>query len=328
VPSLRDRRSVFPIIPPGTAGVCRRRDAVRVLGEHRVREALRSGEFSSPWTGVLVDPACAAEPSTVIAAGWLASGPDAIVTGPTAAFLYGYTAAEPTPVHVVVRYGSKRRTRPGLVVHNGRSLDADARMIDGLPVLCLERVVTDLLCTAAPAGALAVTDQVLAGLAPNARPAFRDEIHQRLRERPDPRGTRIGSRLLDLATGAAESPAESWLLWRIVDLGFPVPTVNHWVCTIDGEPRFRVDLSWPELRIAIEYYGHLSHDGREELDEARILELERRGWIVVVVRADDLSSMSRVEREIDEAFRRRGMHPRERIGGALRARRHREPRAG
>jgi hypothetical protein len=48
----------------------------------------------------------------------------------------------------------------------------------------------------------------------------------------------------------------------------------------------------------------------------------------VVVRADDLSSMSRVEREIDEAFRRRGMHPRERISGALRARRHREPRAG
>jgi hypothetical protein len=201
-------------------------------------------------------------------------------------------------------------------------------MIDGLPVLCPERDVTDLLCTAAPAGALAVTDQVLAGLPPDARPAFRDEISRRLQERPDPRGTRIGARLLDLATGAAESPAESWLLWRIVDLGFPVPTVNHWVYTIDGEPRFRVDLSWPELRIAIEYYGHLSHDGRDDRDQARILELERRGWIVVVVRADDLSSMSRVEREIDDAFRRRGMHPRARIGGALRPRRHREPRAG
>jgi hypothetical protein len=317
---------VFPTAA-STAGACLRRDAVRLLGEKRVRTALSSGEFSSPFPGVLVDPARAAEPSTVIAAGWLASGPDAIITGSTGAFLHGYTAAAPTPVHVVVPYGSRKRTRPGLVVHNGRSLDSDRRFVDGLPVLCVERVVTDLVCSAAPADALAVVDQVLAALAPAERAPFRDELHRRLRERADPRGTRIGTRLLDLATGRADSPAESWLLWRIVDLGFPVPIINYQVCTIDGEPRYRVDLGWPDLRIAIEYYGHAAHAERTEEDEARILELERRGWIVIIVRAEDLAHMSRVEREVDEAFRRRGVYLRERTVGALRARRHRDLRA-
>jgi hypothetical protein len=312
----------------GTARACRRRDAARLLGEQRVRSALSSGELSSPWPGVLVEAARAAEPSTVIAAGWLASGPDAIITGPTAAFLHGWTAAEPTPVHVVVPYGSKKRTRPGLIVHNGRSLDVDRRVIDGLPVLCAERVVTDLVCTAAPATALAVVDQVLAAVEPAQRSVLRAALHCRLRERPDPRGTRIGARLLDIATGKAESPAESWFLWLIVDLGFPVPTVNHQVRTINGQQLLRLDLSWPELRIAVEYYGYAAHAEQGDQDEARIRELERRGWIVVVVRAEDLSSTARVEQELDEAFRRRGVHLRGRTRGMLRRGRHGELRAG
>jgi hypothetical protein len=312
----------------GQAGACLRRDAVRVLGEYRVRTAIGSGEFGSPWAGVLVDPARASEPLTVIVAGCLASGPDAIVCGPTAAFLHGCSAAAPAPVHLVVPYGSRRRTRAGLVVHNGRALDADRRTVRGLPALCLQRTATDLLCTARPQDALAVVDQMLAGLGDTARTAFRDEVGQRLRERADPRGTRVGARLLELATGRAESPAESRLLWRIVDLGFPVPEVNHWVCALDGGPRYRVDLGWPGLRIAVEYDGHAAHEGRDEQDRARVRELERRGWIVIVVRAADLAGFDRVERRIDEAFRRRGLHLRDRTAGTMRALRHRDLRVG
>lgn len=274
-----------------------------------------------------MDPARAAQPLTLAAAGCLASGPDAIVTGPTAAFLHGCTAAEPAPVHVVVPYGSRRRTRPGLVVHNGRALDADRRTVAGLPVLCVPRVLTDLLCTTAPPDALAIADQLLAKLSPAARADMREEVHRRLRARPDPRGTRIGSRLLDLATGRAESPAESWLLWRLADLGFPVPVVNHIVRGLDGEPRYRVDLGWPAVRIAVEYHGHAAHSGQEHADDVRVRELARRGWMVIVVRADDLASMGRVERELAMAFRARGLHLAPRAAGAVRAARHRGRRA-
>lgn len=313
----------------GPAGACLRRDAVRLLGEHEVRTAIATGEFASPWPGVLVDPTTASEPVTVLAAGRLASGPGAVIAGPSAAFLHGCNAVEAAPVHVAVPYGSGRRTRPGLVVHNCRLLATESEIVDGLPVLLLERVVTDLLCDVRrPADALAVADQVLARLDAPERSAFRVRIHRRLRARPDPRGTRAGARLIDLATGRAESPAESRLLWRVVDLGFPVPVVNHWVRGIDGRPRYRVDLGWPELRIAVEHYGHAAHAERGALDAARVQDLERRGWIVVVVHAEDLTSTVRMEREIDEAFRRRGLHGAERRRGALRALRHRELRAG
>lgn len=307
---------------------CLRRDAVGVIGEKRVRTAISTGEFTSPWPGVLVDPAQAADPRTIIEAGLLATGPDARVAGPTAAYLHGITAAEPIPVHMVVPYGSARRSRSGLIVHNGRALVEDGAVVAGLPTLSLDRAVTDILCTCRPQDALAALDQVLAALSPEQRGSYQAMIHSRLRARPDPRGTRAAARLVDLATGRAESPAESWLLWRIVDLGFPVPEVNRWVCDIDGQPRYRIDLSWPGLRIALEYDGHVAHHDRDGEDAARADDLRRRGWIVIRADVDDLRSMRRVEREVHDAFVARGVDLRARTVGAMRARRHRDALAG
>jgi hypothetical protein len=158
------------------------------------------------------------------------------------------------------------------------------------------------------------------------RPAFRRRLRERLQDRPDPRGTRIGRRLVDLATGLAESPAESWWLWRVVDLGCPVPEVNPWIRDLDGVGLFRLDLGWVELRIALEHNGYAAHLGRERRDASRIADLERRGWLVVVVESDDLRSVSRMETELHEAFRRRGADLTGRLVGALRPLPHRGPR--
>jgi hypothetical protein len=312
----------------GTAGACLRRDAVRALGEHRVRTAIGLREYLRPWPGVLVDPRRATEPLTVVTAAWLTSGPDTVVAGPTAAFLHGCAAADPVPVHLMVPYEHHKRRRSGIILHNGSALAADTVGLSGLPVLGMERALVDVLCTVRPSTALAIVDQALGQMEAPLREAFRARIGERLRHRPDTRGTRVGARLLDLATGLAESPAESWLLWRLVDLGFPVPEVNYWVCTIDGVPIFRLDISWPSLRIAVEYNGYAAHAGRPEEDEHRIRDLERRGWIVIVVDVDDLHSSGRMVRELEEAFLARGMDVRTRTPGALRPRAHRERRAG
>jgi hypothetical protein len=176
------------------------------------------------------------------------------------------------------------------------------------------------------ADALAVLDEAFGGVPPMERAAFRRRLQQRLQDRPDPRGTRIGRRLVDLATGCAESPAESWQLWRVVDLGFPVPQVNVWVRGVDGRPPYRVDLGWPELRIAVEHNGYAAHVGRESEDAARIRDLERRGWIVVVSEADDLSNPVRLEKELHEAFVTRGVDLSGRVAGVLRPQPHRRTR--
>lgn len=312
----------------GEAGACLQRDAIRELGEHRLRVALAMGAVLSPWSGVLVDPFRAAEPLTIVTAAWLKIGPDAVIAGETAAFMHGFTAAEPLPVHVIVPYESHKRPQAGIVVHNGRKLSEDQVLLHGLPVLCVERVVTDIVCTVGPPTALAILDQALAAVIETERETFRDRIRDRLRCRPDPRGTAIGAWLVDVATGKAESPAESWLRWRIVDLGFPVPEVNFEVCDLNGRLVFRLDLSWPHLRIAVEYNGYAAHADRAAEDAARVRDLERRGWVVVVVTADDLASTTRLEQKLVDAFRSRGVDLRGRRTGVLRPRKHRERRAG
>jgi hypothetical protein len=316
----------MPSIDFGPWGACLRRDAVARHGAYEVRCAVRSGTAHTPWPRVLMDPTRAAESLTIVAAGWLAVGRGALVTGPSASWLHGLTAVPATPVHLVVPYQSRQRDRPGILVHNGTSLDDDRDVRHGLPVLRLDRVVTDLACTASPPDALAVIDQALAGLKEGERPAFRRLLRDRLQDRADPRGTRVGRRLIDVATGLAESPAESWWLWRVVDLGFPVPDVNPWLRDLDGMGLFRLDLAWLELRIALEHNGYAAHAGRKARDSWRIAELERRGWMVIVVEADDLRSIARMEAELHEAFRRRGVDLRGRVAGCLRPLPHREGR--
>jgi hypothetical protein len=307
----------------GQIGACLRRDAVRRHGLNDVRCALRTGSAQVPWPGVLIDATRAAQPLTIIASAWLAVGRAALVTGASAAYLHGLTALEPTPVHLIVPYQSRQRDRPGIVVHNGSALAPDREERHGIPVLGLERVVSDLACTARPADALAVIDQALASVPETDRPRLQRALRERVQNRPDPRGTRLGTRLVDLATGRAESPAESWWLWRVVDLGFPVPEVNPWIRDLDGARLYRLDLGWPELRIALEHNGYAAHLDRKERDARRIADLERRGWLVVVVEADDLRSICRMEAELHEAFRRRGVDLRHRVAGRLRPLPHR-----
>ena len=327
LPCPRGTVGTVSFIDLGPTGACRQHDVVAAVGRRRVRTALEIGEVHAPWPGVLVDPARAAEPLTLIRAAWLTIGPSAVVTGPSAAFLHGLTAVEPTPVHLVLPYETRVLRRAGIIVHNGLALDEDREELHGLPVLGRERVVSDLACTLSPPEALAVLDESFAGVDEVDRPGFRRRLRERLQDRPDPRGTVIGRQLVDLATGRAASPAESWLLWRVVDLGFPVPEANLPVKDVDGHPLYFLDLGWRKVRVAVEYNGRSAHAGREEHDEERIRDLERRGWIVVVVAAEDLANPVRLEKELYEAFARRGVDLRGRVVGTLRPRRHREPRA-
>lgn len=306
-------------------GAFTRADAIARFGRYRVRRAQESGEWHSPWSGVLVDAARAHEPLTLAAAAIALGGPDVLLASATAAHLHGCASAACLPIHIVTPYGHWLRSRPGLVVHNGPLPDADRATVLDMPVLGFERALTDLLCTwRRPAEALAVLDEALALIDPDRRERFRATIGRRLERRRDPRGTRRGAQLLGLATGLAESPAESRLLWRVIDSGFPPPTVNWSLAGPDGREVYRLDLAWPDLRIALEYNGHAVHADRTVEDEARADDLRRRGWIQLVVWAEDLRDPGRFERKLDQAFLRRGVDTSRRCGGTLRGRRHRE----
>lgn len=289
----------------GLHGAYRRRDLAEAGGRRITENALRRGLLRPLWTGIVVDTARYLDPLTRSAAGLLATGGDSVLVDETAAHLHGCRSVDVAVTHVRIPYGREFRSRPGLAVHHGGFLAHDVLVVDGLRVLPLDRVVADLLCRPNGSDGLAVADEALRLARPHSD-RFRRAVAERLSCRVDPRGTVRGAVLLDLASPDAESPPESWLRFRIVEKGFPLPEVNWPLSRPDGREIFRVDLAWPSLRIALEYDGYESHADREEEDAARQRELERRGWIVVRVRKEDLRDLSRVCAELRSAFDRRG----------------------
>ncbi|MBC8093391.1 MAG: DUF559 domain-containing protein [Pseudonocardia sp.] len=290
---------------PGLHGAHLRRDLVAAVGRRRVANAVRVGELRGLWNGTLVEHDRLLDPLTRAAAGLLTAGPRSVLVDRTAAFVHGCRSVDVASTHVRVPYGGNTTSRDGLAVHHGRAFADDIVERDGLRVLPLDRVVADLLCNPNAADALAVTDEALRLARPD-HEQFRVDVGARLRRRHDPRGTVAGAFLLDLASPNAESPPESWVRLGLVDRGFPVPEVNWQVTAIDGRELFRIDMAWPGQRIALEYDGYEAHADRDAEDAARQAELERRGWIVVRVRKEDLSDMTRVHRELLRAFAHRG----------------------
>jgi hypothetical protein len=83
---------------------------------------------------------------------------------------------------------------------------------------------------------------------------------------------------------------ETRLRLLIVLSGLPEPAIGHVVLDSDGGWLAKPDLSYPELKIAIEYDGHHHlKDARQwQRDIRRRENLERAGWRVRVITAADL----------------------------------------
>jgi uncharacterized protein DUF559 len=254
---------------------------------------------------VLIERRRALDLTTRAAAGLLLVGPEAALTTHTAALMFGCSAADRGTIHVLSRYHRKVPVRPGLALHQTFFDEDDVVELDGMRTLCLEAVITELLCTAYRPLALACADQALASLDPEFRGLFHAEVDDRLTARLDRRGTRRARPLLALATGLPESPAESFMLFALYDAGLPMPTPQFSVRDIDGHERYRLDFAWEEPKIALEYDGYEAHEGRQLRDARRDNDLRARGWLVIRAGVADLRDPRRVAGEVRAAFAKR-----------------------
>lgn len=82
-----------------------------------------------------------------------------------------------------------------------------------------------------------------------------------------------------------DSPMESKLRMLLVLAGLREPVVNVEVSDDDGRLRYRIDLSFPEVKLAIEFDGrhHVEKQAQWEGDVLRREDLESQGWTFVVV---------------------------------------------
>jgi very-short-patch-repair endonuclease len=87
-----------------------------------------------------------------------------------------------------------------------------------------------------------------------------------------------------------DSPKETGLRMLLVLAGLPEPTVNFIIRNPDGSWRMRFDLSYPGLKLIIEYDGrqHAENSAQWRRDLSRREELDREGWRLIVVTSDDL----------------------------------------
>ncbi|MDP0398304.1 endonuclease domain-containing protein [Tsukamurella strandjordii] len=130
------------------------------------------------------------------------------------------------------------------------------------------------------------------------------EILEIAQRHPRARGLRGVAGVVDLVDGGADSPPETATRLLLVRSGFPRPVTRYQVF----EPGYglvaRLDLAYPELRLAIEYDGdHHWLDRRQRAhDIDRYDRLDRLGWRVVRVSAELLGDrphevLARIERE-------------------------------
>ncbi len=237
----------------------------------------------------------------------LAVPPDAVIAGPSAAYLLGAESAvrDTDLVHLLV--ARKHRFGPvhGLKVHTTGTLDAaDVTHARGLPCTTASRTAWDVVLWQDLVRAVVTIDAML-----HADLVSKDELRYRLeRNRHERiRGWVRAERVFGLADGRAQSPPESEVRVRLVLHGLPPPVPQHPVRVRSGR-LLHPDLAWPEYRVAVEYDGAYHSDPEQmHVDRRRLNELVDAGWIVLHVTSRRLrSDFAGVVREVREALRSRG----------------------
>jgi hypothetical protein len=113
-----------------------------------------------------------------------------------------------------------------------------------------------------------------------------------------------------------DSPMETRLRMLLVLAGIPEPEVNLTLRDVDGEPVRRFDLSWPGVKVVVEYDGrhHVVREETWERDLDRREWMDEGGWRLLVVTSRGIYAEPgrTVERvfSVLKARRLRGLPPR------------------
>ncbi len=123
------------------------------------------------------------------------------------------------------------------------------------------------------------------------------------------RGLRRLRAVLSLVDAGAESPKETWLRLLLIDAALPIPTTQ--IRVYDGRywPFAFLDMGWEQYKVAAEYDGdqHRTDRVRYVKDQRRLRKLEKRGWIVIRVIAED--KPDDVVNRVRDALWSRGWRP-------------------
>jgi hypothetical protein len=253
-------------------------------------QALRARRFSAPTSGVRID---GTDPSLIDRCRAIARvvHPNAAFARTTALRLLGvdipWQLADDHTIHIVTPRRGERPQRYAVIPHfcGQKQLDVVERF--GLRI------------TSAPQTWLQVAHRLnrnsLVGLGDamtrRKNPATTaDALSSLMRGTFKMKGLTLCREAIELVRPGTDSSMETDLRLLMIDAGLPEPVVN--VPALDDEGQFLAlpDLSYPHLKVAIEYDGdhHRTDPATWRRDVERRQRLEDAGWLIITATADDV----------------------------------------
>lgn len=224
----------------------------------------------------------------------LAAGPGSVASHTTAAALYGLSGCGFRRVEITVAKGRSHRSRLAVVHESAHLPGGDVTTIAAIPVTRPARTLVDLAgCVPRRVLEEAIDDALVRRLITLGRLTRRAETLGG----PGRNGTVVLGQVLSCweQGDMPESVAEMRFARRLAANGLPKPVLQHEVHDPTGRFVARVDLAYPEARVALEMKGFRWHG--TPLRYARDQERERRlaalGWLVLCATPADLAGHGR-----------------------------------
>lgn len=251
------------------------------ISEGQVRRRLRTAEWRRVYPGVF---ALAGTPATweqKVLGSVLAAGPGAVASHLSAAALHDFPDAVRELPEVTARPGTNPKVR-NIRVHRPATLpDYDVRVVNAIPVTSFARTLVD--CT----GRMSlgqIARALDAGLVRRQVTLWSVERSLTpLAQAPGRHPSKLWTLLAERGTETlkAESRPEIRMTRVLAQGGLPPPVPQYWI-SVAGD-NYRLDLAYPELKVAIEYDGWEAHRSRSSFDSDRRRDrnLQLAGWVVL-----------------------------------------------
>jgi hypothetical protein len=282
-------------------GLVTRAQASGLLTADQLRHRLRTGQLELVRKGVYRVAGAPGSWEQSLLAACLAV-PGSAVSFRAAAALWDFESFPRDGLEITVPERSRRRL-DGVIVHDSAVVgNLHRATVMGIPVTSPARTLCDLTAVERPWKVERAVDEALRRklVSLRALATVAEELHGRGRRRCTMMREILEHRLPGSHPG--ESEPERRIADLLVRVGLPEPARQHWVRL--GARRYRIDLCYPEHRIAIEYDGWDFHKGRRAFDNdrARANELVLLGFSVL--RFTSRSSDQTIVETVDAALTR------------------------
>jgi very-short-patch-repair endonuclease len=262
---------------------------------------LRGSRFRRIFTGVYIDARVRDQPLVRAEAALLLHPAGSFASHSTAAAMYRVPVPVDPFTHVTVPRPEGRRRRTGIKCHVGAA--HDLAHVDGVRVSGPHQMFLEL------GSVLSLVDLVVVG---DALVRIGNATPESLVSACEASSARYAAGTLRAARKVrrgVDSPMESRLRMLIVLAGLPEPEVNHVIGDDDGRVRRRLDLSYPSVRLIVEYDGrqHVEIQKNWESDLERREEFDDDGWRILVVTSKGIyREPARTVARVHQALRHRG----------------------